>query len=86
MKVAKLEDSLKNTRSINESLMKKEREVWKKVKSLEDENEKLKVENSDALKVSLEVERARYEEEIRIINKDLFELKLKLIDQTNSHE
>ena len=85
-KIAKLEDSLKNTRNINESLMKKQREGWKKVKCLEDDIERLKADNTEALKNSLEVERARYEEEIRIINKDLFELKLKLIDQTNNHE
>lgn len=68
--------------------MKKEREIWKKVKSLEDEIEieRLKADNAEALKISLEVDRSRYEEEIRIINKDLFELKLKLIDQANNHE
>lgn len=40
--------------------MKKEREGWKKVKYLEEEIERLKANNAEAAKHSLEIERARY--------------------------
>lgn len=86
-RLSKLQESIKINRSINDQLMKKERENQRKLKIIEENQELAFKRRLDEARTQITQQiNAKYEDLLRNHEREVFELKLKLIDQANQFD